>query len=128
MREIKFKAWDKVVSKWNLSVEIDCFGSIQEYKWNGSSYNAKYQNDRFELVQYLGIKDLNDTEVYEGDIINFGENCYGAIHYNEGEWKYTFYSQGEKASNDLSLSDWIEDGVLTKPVVGNIYENQNLLQ
>lgn len=80
-RTIKFRAWDTKLKRWNLSVEIDCFGNIQEYKYNGSAFYQKYKSDyecsidlengnkRFILVQFTGLYDCEGKEVYMGDII-----------------------------------------------------------
>lgn len=131
MRELKFRAWDPESKQ--MLYQNQQYGLPPQHHVNDNAWTRFWESlyrcqEQFVLQQYLGIQDLNGIEVCEGDIIDFGETCYGAIHYKDAEWKYTFYSQGEKASNDLSLSDWIENGVLTKPVVGNIYLHQYLLQ
>ncbi len=131
MRELKFKGWDTLFNTIVVPEKIGLDESRNLYCYCAQMSKVRYiprDNTQVQLLMYLGIQDLNGIDVCEGDIIDFGENCYGAIHYKDAEWKYTFYSQGEKASNDLSLSDWIEKGVLTKPVVGNIYSHQYLLQ
>ena len=131
MKGLKFKGWDTL---FNTIVIPEGIGySIEQglycyYAHVNRMLYTPSSNTQIQLLMYLGIQDLNGIDVCEGDIIDFGENCYGAIHYKDAEWKYAFYSQGEKASNDLSLSNWIENGILTKPIVGNIYTHQYLLQ
>ncbi len=58
-REIKFRIWDKE-SKWMISFENMNLSIIRNR-----------EPERFELMQYTGLKDKNGKEIYEGDIIEF---------------------------------------------------------
>jgi hypothetical protein len=110
-RQIKFRFYDKSLSKIVYRTILP------------------YDNERPEIVvmQFTGREDadINGTEVYEGDII---ENCdtkaLQIVYWNEDEaaW-YCRYVEDEKRI--VSLSDSL--GNLNK-VVGNIFENADLLQ
>lgn len=110
-RQIKFRFYDKALSKMVYRTILP------------------YDNEHPEIVvmQFTGKEDadINGTEVYEGDII---ENCdtkaLQIVYWNEDEaaW-YCRYVEDEKRI--VSLSDSL--GNLNK-VVGNIFENANLLQ
>lgn len=139
-RTIKFRAWDTKLQRWNLSVEIDCFGNIQEYKYNGSAFYQKYYSDyecstdleegnkRFILVQFTGLYDCEGKEVFEGDILEVTSN-------NDGQ-KYitTFkvnlinglYIDNLSLCMDMCLYDY---GITSSncKVIGNLYEHPNLL-
>lgn len=54
MREIKFRAWDKVNKRWIKQFNIDLL----------SINVSKLPN--IELMQYTGLKDANEKEIYEG--------------------------------------------------------------
>lgn len=74
-----------------------------------------------ELMQYTGLKDKNNKEIYEGDVIKYttwfkGYESTYSINYN-----IVFYDNGH--FSPLYNSDIIEI-----EVIGNIYENPEWLE
>ena len=130
MREIKFRAWD-IMNK----MMINCFalsstGNIMFTKKRGSDgkyhysdlSNQGYNNERFVLMQYTGLKDKNGKEIYEGDIIrrddgilsvHFGSSAFGlSVHRSDGVFASQWQLYGGKDKGEI---------------IGNIYENPDLL-
>ncbi|WP_335969228.1 YopX family protein [Fusobacterium polymorphum] len=119
MREIKFRAWDKL-NKEMFDVEIINFQERRVYK-DTVSYR-KFED--IELMQYTGLKDKNNKEIYEGDVLfeSFGERYYKVVFEN-GSFRAEFEGDFEEYSFDLI--DVVAQGC---KIVGNIYENPELLK
>jgi len=118
-REIKFRCW--YGEKMGIVRGID-FDRKKVQIFDGYTF----QWIRFEdikLMQYTGLKDKNGKEIYEGDIIKF-QGYIGKVGYVDNRFLVLGYREGEGVEDE-----WIEDVLWWNvgKVVGNIYENPNLL-
>ncbi len=77
MRENKFRAWDTFTEKmvfegFNVIGEVTCFNAIEQY---GNEHpNPTYESslmrlNDFILMQFTGLSDKNDKELYENDLL-----------------------------------------------------------
>ena len=131
MREIKFRAWDKVTK---IMAEVTGFkngftdDSIKIWYINkdGEEMFCNPQKADIELMQCTGLKDKNGNEIYEGDIVNCVEyECCGKIEWNEEEAGFYFCTLFEDGGfQEERLYDYVEE----LWVIGNIYENPELLE
>ena len=135
MREIKFRAWDK--DNKEMFNPVISFGD-GVYKLvvidieKERSYLAKIDNA--EIMQYTGVKDKNGKEIFEGDIVAF-EDSDGGYEYPDvvvntgiveyGEFGFYFTDRVAAEMYDFYIKDGRCDDV---EVIGNIYENQEILE
>ena len=117
MREIKFRAWDKL-NKEMFNVESINFQERRVYK---DTVSYRKFND-IELMQYTELKDKNGKEIYEGDIVTLHNSKYKVI-FNSKEARFVlkdaFFEMDIPFTN--SNNERME-------IVGNIYENSELIK
>ena len=145
-RELKFRAWDnqenRMITNGCLGAGSSCQIIIIEWAGGLSLCNAyglpdgtnptfdKPVTERFELMQFTGLKDKSGKEIYEGDIIKMGDNpeCWFAprvVEFKNGAWmggSCRIYTNQDKHDyqGDSNQDNW--------EIIGNIFENPELLE
>ena len=124
MREIKFRAWLKEKKIMGEVLGIDILH--KEIFFSNEDVDC-YEHTDFkdiEFMEYTGLKDMREKEIYEGDILSDGNNekLYKVIFEN-GSFRAEFEGDFEEYSFDLI--DVVAQGC---EIVGNIYENSELLK
>ena len=80
-----------------------------------------------DTLQYIGLRDKEGTEICEGDIL---KDDYGRILLVEW-YKYGFSFKAVTETNFLRARDifqWFENGEILPEIIGNIYENPELVK
>jgi uncharacterized phage protein (TIGR01671 family) len=128
MREIKFRAWYKSVErmqyfqgiKWMLSYNGEEKLIIGD-DFHDDYYDSEIVPEDFELMQYTGLKDKNNKEIYEGDIINQTTATGTDGHIEQVIFLLGIFGTQSKGRGFNNLNNW------TNEVIGNIYENPELV-
>ena len=121
MREIKFRAWDKEEQEmldWDKFFNLD-IAQVFESKGSWGVYP----------MQYTGAKDLNNTEIYEDDIIVWAEETNHGISLFKAVVIWSEDSLEYIALNELGWSMCLYE-IIEKNgyIVGNVHENSELLK
>jgi len=130
MREIKFRAWDKVhecylydvqyaydtLSGWvkyedgeNADYDEDCFGGFLD-------------NEQYIVEQYTGLQDKNGRKIYEGDVVR-NPYKYAQPHVSQifVEGGNTYLSGENLATgDDMLLCDYANQC----EVIGNVHDKE----
>jgi len=126
-REIKFRAWNKQRKEMFEVANID-FKEKKVTLTNGIIRLPSVNFNDTELMQYTGLKDRNGKEIYEGDIV--------LIKLDEtSTWYKTVvgFKKGAFIANLIDKEDYVyifHHGFTDDDfeIIGNVYENKNLLE
>ena len=133
-REIKFRVliYNKIYYQDKYEAYGDNLSSIDICKETitiTSFYNYenvyRFEDEKVKLMQYTGLKDKNGKEIYEGDILFFrDENMKYVVVWQDA----AFIIKSIEIRKYSEKMYWIDDVEICCEIVGNIYENKNLLE
>jgi uncharacterized phage protein (TIGR01671 family) len=140
MRQIKFRAWHKVRKEM-----YEVYGLTSEYVFKKTDDGVGNPGvpdklEDVELMQYTGLKDKNGKEIYEGDILVFTTLSDSGItetkhdpvfiQWNNYKSTYDFNDNKNRVLGDYPFFKyWTLESMrqYEVEVIGNIYENPNLI-
>jgi uncharacterized phage protein (TIGR01671 family) len=125
VRDLKFRVY------------IPDFGKFEYFDLNNISFPERYLNsDKYPVQQYIGQNDIDNNLIYEGDLVqlhtatnehtkNADKNHYGLY---EIHWNRKYKLKEIKPNWFLKTIDNDCANFNIMKVVGNIFENENLLK
>lgn len=131
--EIKFRGLSELSGKW---YEGDFITDVREFNrtcekayilphWD--KLNCPIQVLPDSVAQYTGLKDKNGHEIYENDIVNVREGGHPFVNDWKGIVKMIdgcYLIENFEGTNGEFLYDEIRE----IEIIGNIYENKELLE
>ena len=152
-RKIKLRAWQKYHKKMLEVLDIgfkdgevnsvkvkypeDTIPAVVTYKKNDKKF---WLDDCIKLMQYTGLKDNNNNEIYEGDVLKqvkkSSREGYERSSYDKNNFEVVFKYGSFWLQRPYDDSVYIRDfpnidefvGFECFKIVGNIYENPELLE
>ena len=126
-REIKFRAWLGEEMFYQDENTASRMNGLERFAWKVGGikrYNPK-------IMQYIGLKDKNGKEIYEGDILY--------KRYEDNLESSGVVSWGKSINHSAEIETWcikLETGIYwldrsiweQYEVIGNIYENPELIK
>lgn len=130
MRQIKFRGWSKQ-SKQMYTLVYGTFhlvsldrGKTASMQWTDGEYPEPVFD--LEIMQFTGLHDKNGKEIWEGDriTIDASNKPYNAmvceVLWKENDARWVF--------KQIGFNFFFHPGTYPVEVLGNVYENQELLK
>jgi len=139
MREIKFRAWDKVAKAMSPSFvlfgEFTLMGLIHDWQASvGEKMNigdSLFRLKDLEIMQFTGLLDKNGKEIFEGDIVDSGKGeifyCNKSAMFKVRWHDKVFKNVRGNSQNYNNGERLFMNSHIAWEVIGNIYENPDLL-
>ncbi|WP_236721896.1 YopX family protein [Lactiplantibacillus plantarum] len=136
---IKFRAWgnENEIYLYNVQCAYDTLSGFVKYddgeyaEYDESCFGDFLDNERYNIEQFTGLKDVNGKDIYEGDIVqpvsshmNLKRGKPFKVkkgNYVYGKWIAKFISNKKFGVDGCYFSDEMQ-------LIGNVHENPELLE
>ena len=131
MRDIKFRVWNKDSNKWATQINLASANggsSVLDGKegWTTNLWTVNDKN-RYVIEQYVTIKDKNNKDIYEGDIVRSSAEQMSA---NNTPIQYLRDYVGVVIWSDLGFGIKSDSPMHWRglEIIGNIHEDPSLVK
>lgn len=108
-REIKFRVWIKKPGRMVRYVTVSPF-------FISDGDRLKWSYDEVQVMQYTGLRDKNEKEIYEGDIVDCSRY--------ENDERYLVVIKDIRSFPDALFGSALN----FREIIGNVYEHPHLLE
>ena len=130
----KFRAWDKARNEMNYKVMVgNCDTDDENWTcpiiWIEEQKDWLHFDDYDSIMQSTGLKDKSGKEIFEGDILackTDDEVINLNVFWDEEHALFMFESK--KYNEQEPLAELVENNTYPFEIIGNIYENPELLE
>lgn len=121
----KFRMWNRITSQLHLVDGLYFDDKEAEYVDDDNVLRfIGFKN--IELMQSTGLKDKNDKEIFEGDILDYkGRKALVRWHGSYASFIYRFVDELQKRNTEWKP---LYLAYMKCEIIGNIYENPELLE
>ena len=124
MREIKFRALteDGMITVHGLR------RLAESYDVDDGAYKS-YVIELNKLMQFTGLHDKNGKEIYEGDVLDWGDNFNSVVYWDdyEGAWRIREVAIVTERGENRPRTHDMNAYTYRPTVLGNQYENPDLI-
>ena len=124
----KFRAWHKTWEEMGKvkRIRFDDEGNVTTVLFEGKILGVDTHADEIELMQSTGLFDKTNTEIFEGDIVDYkGRKAVIKWHGSYASFIYRFVDELKER-----VSEWhpLFLAYYHFEIIGNIYENKGILE
>lgn len=129
----RFRAWHKTWEEIGKvkRIRFDDDGNVTKVSFVGKKFGANENIEEIELMQSTGLFDKNGKEIFEGDILRVSDehSWLEVVSYNQEKAMFvTEEINREFKVPETPLYDLFNTNIFKFEIIGNIYENKNLLE
>ena len=126
MRPIKFRAWNVENKSWGNFATGEFLNDDKD-PYTLKLYDPFADKQIVIFQQYTGLKDKNDKEIYEGDILKAPNKVITQQYVKWDKDKAGFFVHAHNGSANKNFRKALSGSAHLREVIGNIYENKELL-